>query len=62
TTANDGVDDTYGSLVIDSFSEVGAAKQAAHVNNTYTFGAAASSTTPAGIYTQAFVLVAVGVF
>lgn len=62
TTASDGVDDTYGSLVIDSFSESGSNKQAASVNNTYTFGAAAASTTPAGIYSQAFVLVAVGVF
>ena len=63
TTASDGVDDTYGSLVVDSFSESPVAnRQAASVNNTYTFGAAAASTTPAGIYTQAFVLVAVGVF
>jgi hypothetical protein len=63
TTSNDGVDDTYGSLVVSSASEVPATnKQADSVNNTYTFGAAASSTTPAGIYSQAFLLVAVGVF
>ena len=63
TSANDGVDDTYGSLVASSASEAPATnKQADSVNNTYTFGAAASSTTPAGIYSQAFLLVAVGVF
>jgi hypothetical protein len=63
TSANDGVDDTYGSLVASSASEAPVTnKQADSVNNTYTFGAAASSTTPAGIYSQAFLLVAVGVF
>lgn len=62
TTASDGVDDTYGSLVADSYSEGAGNKQADSVNNTYTFGAAASSTTPAGIYSQGFVLVAVGTF
>ena len=63
TTVNDGVDDTYGSQVISSASEAPVSnKQADSVNNTYTFGAATSSITPAGIYSQAFTLVAVGVF
>ena len=63
TTSNDNVGATYGSLVASSASEAPASnKQADSVNNTYTFGAAASSTTPAGIYSQAFLLVAVGVF
>jgi hypothetical protein len=62
-SANDGVDDTYGSQVISSASEAPVTnKQADSVNNTYTFGAATSSITPAGIYSQAFTLVAVGVF
>jgi hypothetical protein len=63
TTANDGVDDTYGSQVISSAAESPISnRQADSVNNTYTFGASTSSITPAGIYSQAFVLVAVGVF
>ena len=62
-SVGDGVDDTYGSLVVSSAAEVPASnKQADSVNNTYNFGAAASSTTPAGIYSQAFTLVAVGTF
>ncbi len=59
-TASDGVDDTYGSKVIDSVGQ--AIKQAYGVNNTYTFAATASPTTPAGIYTQNFLLVGVGTF
>lgn len=63
TTANDNVAATYGSLVASSASETPVTnRQADSVNNTYTFGAAASSVTPAGIYSQAFTLVAVGVF
>ena len=60
TSANDGVDDTYGSKVVDSTAE--AIKQAYGVNNTYTFAATAAPTTPAGIYTQNFLLVGVGTF
>lgn len=60
TSATDGVDDTYGSKVIDSVGQ--ATKQAYGVNNTYTFAATAAPTTPAGIYTQNFLLVGVGTF
>ncbi len=56
TTANDNINYVYGSKVIDS------ATQANSVTNTYTFAATASPTTPAGIYTQHFSLIAAGRF
>lgn len=56
TTASDNVTYTYGSKVIESTG------QANSVKNTYVFGATASPTTPAGIYTQSFSLIAVGTF
>lgn len=55
-TSNDNVTYTYGSRVIQSSG------QANSVKNTYVFGATASPTTPAGIYTQSFSLIAVGTF
>ncbi len=57
TTANNNVNSTYGSLVID-----GSNQQANSVNNTYTFAATASNTTPAGIYTAYESLIATGTF
>ena len=56
TTSNDNVGYTYGSKIISSTG------QANGVNNTITFGATASPTTPAGIYTENFSLVGVGTF
>ena len=56
TTANDNINYVYGSKVIDSTG------QANSVNNTFTFRATASPTTPAGIYTQHFSLIAAGRF
>lgn len=56
TTANDNVGHTYGSKI---FSAAG---QANAVANTITFAATASSTTPAGIYTENFSLIGVGTF
>ena len=55
-TATDNVKYTYGSKIIES------AGQANSVTNAYEFAATASPVTPAGIYTQAFSLIAVGVF
>ncbi len=56
TTASDNVTYTYGSKVIESIA------QANSVKNEYKFAATASPTTPAGIYTQSFSLIAVGTF
>lgn len=56
TTANDNINYVYGSKVIDSTG------QANSVENTFTFRATASPTTPAGIYTQHFSLIAAGRF
>lgn len=56
TTASDNVGYTYGSKI---FSAAG---QANAVANTITFAATASSTTPAGIYTENFSLIGVGTF
>ena len=55
-SVNDNVVSTYGSKVASS------AGQANGVNNTYIFGATASPTTPAGIYTENFSLIGVGTF
>lgn len=56
TTATDNVGYTYGSMIASS------AGQGNGVMNTITFGATASTTTPAGIYTENFSLVGVGTF
>ena len=55
-TANDNVVGTYGSKVAESTG------QANSVNNTITFAAVASPTTPAGIYSENFSLIGVGTF
>lgn len=56
TTSNDNVGYTYGSKIASSTG------QANGVNNTITFAATASPTTPAGIYTENFSLIGVGTF
>ncbi len=56
TTSNDNVTYTYGSKIAESSA------QANSVNNTITFAATASLTTPAGIYTENFSLIGVGTF
>ncbi len=56
TTALDNVNLVYGSHIIES------TVQANSVKNEYTFAATASPTTPAGIYTQHFSLIAAGRF
>lgn len=56
TTASTGVASTFGSEVASSTGPV------SNVNNQYTFGATASNTTPAGIYTANMSLIATGTF
>jgi hypothetical protein len=60
TTANDNVISTYGSKIAETSGAN--PKQANSVNNTITFAAVASPTTPAGIYSQNFSLIGVGTF
>ena len=55
-TGGDNVVGTYGSKIADSSG------QANSVNNTITFAAVASPTTPAGIYSENFSLIGVGTF
>ncbi|QQS19959.1 hypothetical protein IPL85_00650 [Candidatus Saccharibacteria bacterium] len=59
-TANDNVISTYGSKIAETSG--GDPKQANSVNNTITFAAVASPTTPAGIYSEYFSLIGVGTF
>lgn len=56
TSGNDNINYVYGSQVVDSTG------QANSVQNEYFFAATASPTTPAGIYTQTFSLIASGRF
>ena len=56
TSGNDNINYVYGSQVVDS------TQQANSVQNEYFFAATASPTTPAGIYTQTFSLIASGRF
>jgi hypothetical protein len=59
TTGSDNVIGAYGSKIAQT---TGTPYQADSVNNTITFAAVASPTTPAGIYSENFTLVGVGTF
>jgi hypothetical protein len=56
TTANSNVSSTYGSIIQTSTAP------SANSTSTLTFGATASATTPAGLYTATMVLVCTGTF